>query len=307
MKAKGMTIPGDSSGVRIWCELVTGDRADELLKLNTNNRDVRREHVTNLKHVMESGKFVLMPAPVVIGKNGVILDSQHRLIAISETGIPQWMYIMDNVDESIFDKFDAGLGRKNYDHAKIAGVIDNTRVVDHMATGLINFKRNKRSTATNSGSNTKNRVEPYELLQFIRDNAEVKTAAAELAELWHVKHLHIRIMAIPFYLYRNFVDQDGVAYGPIVSDFFRKFHSGENMTSGDPVLVLKRTLEDDAAKSKNAMRLTNAQKINLFFLALSLHIQGKKVDKLRWRGEGIPKLVDRNGKDIEQKLIDQLN
>jgi hypothetical protein len=71
----------------IKTELMTPEKAKRLLKHNNNNRRVNRKNVNKYKKAIMDGKFIPTGDCITVDKYGNLLDGQHRLIAISETGV----------------------------------------------------------------------------------------------------------------------------------------------------------------------------------------------------------------------------
>lgn len=94
---------------------VTPELAAKFLESNNNNRNVRKGHVSKLAEAMLSGEWKLSPQPVSIAKNVRLLDGQHRLLAIVQSGVPQNMMICEGVEESVFDVIDIGAKRSYSD------------------------------------------------------------------------------------------------------------------------------------------------------------------------------------------------
>ena len=87
----GIAVPGTSITSQ-WVE-VTPEMATEWLDKNTKNRHVRHLHLGRLKKDMENGKFVITHQGVAICEDGTLIDGQHRLYAIKDTGKSQWMLV----------------------------------------------------------------------------------------------------------------------------------------------------------------------------------------------------------------------
>lgn len=61
---------------------------DELLAMNHNNRNVRRNHLAWIKAALKSNQFILTGQGISVSKDKVLVDGQHRLHAIKESGYP---------------------------------------------------------------------------------------------------------------------------------------------------------------------------------------------------------------------------
>ncbi|MCA3007919.1 MAG: hypothetical protein INH34_06100 [Phycisphaerales bacterium] len=65
---------------------VTPEMAVEWLRRNTNNRRVVWGHVAALRKAMKAGEWTMTHQGIAFDEDGVILDGQHRLLAL--TGMP---------------------------------------------------------------------------------------------------------------------------------------------------------------------------------------------------------------------------
>lgn len=66
---------------------ITPEIAAEILNGNTSNRPIRNQRVNQLAQTMRDGQFVLNGEPVIISKTGRLLDGQHRLHAVIQSGV----------------------------------------------------------------------------------------------------------------------------------------------------------------------------------------------------------------------------
>jgi len=61
---------------------------DSLLAMNTDNRNVRRHIVSAYRAEIISGNWRLTNQGIGVSRSGVLVDGQHRLIAIKDSGYP---------------------------------------------------------------------------------------------------------------------------------------------------------------------------------------------------------------------------
>lgn len=85
----------------IKMELMTPEKAKRLLEHNNNNRRVSRKNVNKYKKAIIEGKFLTTGDCITVDKYGNLLNGQHRLIAISETGIDVKVDIKYGVDPDV--------------------------------------------------------------------------------------------------------------------------------------------------------------------------------------------------------------
>ena len=115
-------------GIGMW-ELVTPEYARELLNHNTNNyRPVNRDSVSKLARSMKDGLWQENGESVVLNEDGILVDGQHRLHAVIESGASVWMYIMKGIAVTC-NVWDGGRTRTEMDHAHAAGLDTTLRMI----------------------------------------------------------------------------------------------------------------------------------------------------------------------------------
>ena len=98
---------------RCSVETFTPQKADEWLqKRNTRNRAVRKSHVTFLAGVMRRGEFALTPECMMVSPGGRLLNGQHRLYAVIESGATVQFLVFWDVEEALYEKIDQGTRRR---------------------------------------------------------------------------------------------------------------------------------------------------------------------------------------------------
>lgn len=107
--------------MRTTIETVTPERAEQLLATNTMNRPVSRSHVNFLKKEMEAGAFKATGQSIQVSNTNKLLDGQHRLLAVVETGIPQEFVIVYDLPEEVFTVLDRGKTRSPGTAVSMAG------------------------------------------------------------------------------------------------------------------------------------------------------------------------------------------
>ena len=76
---------------------VTPDYAATLLEKNTTNRNISQITVKRYAQAMASGEWMQNGQTITIAEDGTILDGQHRLWAVIESGITITFLIVFNV------------------------------------------------------------------------------------------------------------------------------------------------------------------------------------------------------------------
>jgi hypothetical protein len=94
---------------RVEKVFVTPQLAAEWLVRNTGNRRLVNRHVESLEHVLRRGEWSLNGETIKFSNDGRLLDGQHRLHAIINTGIGFSTWVAYGVDSSAFDTIDTNL------------------------------------------------------------------------------------------------------------------------------------------------------------------------------------------------------
>jgi hypothetical protein len=109
------------------------EQAAFFLSKNTHkNRTVNSAWVNTLASMMTRGAFQLSPQGIAIDVDGNLIDGQHRLLAIIESGIAVPMRVTFNCEPNTFETLDVGKKRSVRDVAIISGAdpwVSNTRII----------------------------------------------------------------------------------------------------------------------------------------------------------------------------------
>lgn len=92
-------------------ETITPYKAKDLLKRNTKNRPVSDKRVRHYSRLMKDGKWYLTHQGIAISENDVIIDGQHRLLAIIMANTSVDVNITYGLDDETFKYVDVGYTR----------------------------------------------------------------------------------------------------------------------------------------------------------------------------------------------------
>jgi hypothetical protein len=98
---------------------VSPEIAKHMLLSNTINRAVRPLKWKKYSQEMKSGHWKLSHQGIAFSNNGKLLDGQHRLLAIVDSGITLPFMVTYGLDESLFSKIDVGFLRTTSEVTKI--------------------------------------------------------------------------------------------------------------------------------------------------------------------------------------------
>lgn len=103
---------------------ITPAMAKKMLKEKRDNRNVAVNYVRRLADAMERGEWVLNSMPIVVDKNGKLIDGQHRLGAIILYNKTVKMTIAYDVDKDAYKTIDIGRKRTPGDMLSLQGEKD---------------------------------------------------------------------------------------------------------------------------------------------------------------------------------------
>lgn len=87
---------GETMNVSV--ETITPTIADRYLQHNTQNRHARKNLVNKYARDMQNGSWVLTHQGIAFAKDGTLLDGQHRLLAVVQSGTTVQMTVARGVD-----------------------------------------------------------------------------------------------------------------------------------------------------------------------------------------------------------------
>lgn len=95
--------------------MVTPEMAKSFLEMNTRNRPVNQSQLLLFVEQLTRGEMQLTHQGIAISETGVLLDGQHRLMAIAKTGISAQLLVSTGLPDSVFTVLDSGAKRKARD------------------------------------------------------------------------------------------------------------------------------------------------------------------------------------------------
>lgn len=116
-----MAFPSESKEVRqstnIELRTITPQEATKWLNEKGRNRDISERFVTRYANDMLAGRWELNGKTIVFGKNGELLDGQHRLLACEKVNTPFATYVVYGVESTC-----------EVDTGKIRSLADGVRI-----------------------------------------------------------------------------------------------------------------------------------------------------------------------------------
>jgi hypothetical protein len=160
---------------------LTPELAKKYLLQNKNNRTMSNRADVYAED-MKNGRWKENGESIIIDKNGLIKDGQHRLVA-TITAKHTWdVPVVSDVDPDVMDTIDTGKNRSLSDILKLEGYQRPT-----MVASIANSVLNWRKGVINGGTNTRFKVTNKIGADFVNKNKSMIIELAKLTEKIYVK------------------------------------------------------------------------------------------------------------------------
>lgn len=264
-KAESLSLIADD-GIRAEWTRITPAMAKSLLSANEGNRNLRGELVAQYARDMKAGRWRQTGDGVRVSKDGRLIDGQHRLTAIIESGKPVEMFVFRNVPDEAQVAIDAGARRTAADHLGMyLGEDSATRLA---AAARVAIEVGRYGTVARNAA-----VSTGEIVEWIDANPDIRDAvrlAGQVSRQMDAQPATVAYCALE--LAR--IDRRACL------EFFYAAATKENMHRGDPRLTLSRRFAD---ARRNRERLTREVQIGLIYRAWNAWVRGESLNFLRVR------------------------
>lgn len=132
------------SKIEINIETITPTAAKEYMKKNLHNRRISNDSVAFYADQMTKGKWMLSPEGISFDSRGILLDGQHRLLAIIRSNTKQRFVVSRGFDSDTFKVINTGKIRNGADTLHIEGITNASLVY----AGLRKYYSLKSGTST---------------------------------------------------------------------------------------------------------------------------------------------------------------
>ena len=246
---------------------ITPEIASAILENNPRNRPMKRLHVAFLCDEMRHGRWKFNGDTIRIGTDGSLIDGQHRLEAVRQTGVAIKALLVNGLDPAVFDTIDGGAKRSAGDTLSVAGEKNGRNlaaalvVADDLMTGKTDFFRLIK-------------VSNAEILNMLDRHPDIRKSVKWGKSLCRLAPFSVSV-ALHYIFSRSAPEK--------ADEFFHAVATGESLEIHNPAYLLRQRLIDNAtAKGKITRRYTAA----LFVKAWNSWRAGGKLKYLRFREVG---------------------
>jgi hypothetical protein len=260
----------DAHVVRITPEVA----AMLLLRNNArkSNRPIDQGNLCKLLTDVQNDDFTYNGASFVLSTDGDILDGQHRLTAIVQTGVTLVAVIATGVQVKAQRDMDSGKARTLADNLTMDSELYPSTLAA-VLIGLQAWERGERSTHQSSRGTTINTS--YHFLEKHPETRQIAKEAFTLAT--KIPGFGPKPLAQFMWAFDKLSVRDR-------KDFFDKLASGAGLPEGDPILQLRNFLQKDA---QSAATVTPHHRAAMLCRAWNMYRAGDaRKQKLAFRAGG---------------------
>lgn len=235
-----MNLPG---GITVRYVEVTPAMATEMLDRNQRNRKVSDRTKDAYVRSMENENWEFVGDPIRFADTGLLLDGQHRLLAVEASGVPQCFLVIEGLDEDTQKYIDGGRRRTAGDQLFMEGVT-NGRLLGASARLLLQWERWR----TRRGAITPGNAE---IIEYVQEHMGILNEGFNHARAVYTTTGASR-PAVTAAFVRALELTDDVF---VVSAWFTSLATGENLVVGQPMMTLRNTLNRDRGNADSFLQL----------------------------------------------------
>lgn len=124
-------------------KLITPKLAKELLAMNEGNRKIKKSTGFYASQML-NGEWKENGEPIIIDRNGLLKDGQHRLHAVIEANYSYRAPVISNVDPDVMDTIDTGINRSLTDVLEFNG-FKNASATASIIKGIMGYENGTKS------------------------------------------------------------------------------------------------------------------------------------------------------------------
>lgn len=252
--------------------IVTPTMAKEWLRFNDNNRNMRGPNVAMYARDIRTDRWIVTGQAIQFDRDGVMIDGQHRLMAIIKADKPVMLLVVRGLDPRAKSVIDAGAKRSAADALKFAGVTNYTLVASLCRLCLIIDSGATDATTGKKFSNS-------EIEEYREQHPETEVAASAINSYKARLPMQPSVTA---YCWMRLSEVDTEA----CVEFFTSMADSATDGRGDPRKTLLDKLRDHKDKK---VKDSAAKQIQYVFRAWNYWRAGKSLLILKdVRDEDIP-------------------
>jgi hypothetical protein len=260
------------SPTRATVEDITPEMASEWLDSNVHNRPLRQRRVNDLVGIIERGEWLLNGDAIRFAEDGSLLDGQHRLWAVMESGATVPSVVIRGLPSETQETMDMGARRTLADALTLRGETNAARLASTVnywwryENGYVRFP-SQRPTIAQS-------------MAVLEEHPTLRDATQAVSNIYRTLGWVPSVAASCYYEFQS-IDQDAA------EEFFQRLRTGEDLPKGSPILAFRRYLEQHRqGTAAGGPRASSLVTHALAIKAWNLHRAGLTTERLSWKATG---------------------
>lgn len=239
---------------------ITPAIAADWLNRNKNNRPISERLVFIYAQDMMAGRWTQNGESIIFDWNGNLLDGQHRLFAVVESGATITSIVVHGVDPATFTTIDVGKKRSASDVLAIAGITSGHNTSVAAAVNII-------LQYMGGSMLSKYHASHQQIIEYVRANPEIVELVNKARAPRGWTRGYGAMMTGILWLARD-------RYPRKSTEFFNRFLSGEGLESGSPILALRNRLANDS-------KLNRLERLALIVQAWNAYVEDRVMTRMQ--------------------------
>ena len=260
-------------------ETITPEIAKTMLGENVNNRRISRDNVNLFAREIRNGEWRFNGEAIKFGKDGRLLDGQHRLLAVIAADKPLTTLVIRGLEDETQQTMDSGKTRTLGDVLTLRGEKNSTQLASLARAVYLADQLGMEAAAQNDLKPTRG-----EIISFIDQTPQLADvlAASRAFRSQSGDMLTSSMFASLWWTFAH-IDTDAA------NRFFMSLASGANLQADDPILILRNTLMAQPHKAGRSTRDNRVRIAALTIKAWNKWRKGKPLRQLKFSaGESFP-------------------
>lgn len=214
---------------------ITPECATSWLRANRNNRPVRRRHVDFIAKQILDGEWQINGQTIIISEHENVMDGQHRLLAVIESGRQIQSLVVYGVNEQAFKTIDTGAIRTGADALclEFPEISVATLRAASTAVGWCKRLEDGKVASFRKISNT-------ETIAYVRAHQSLLGCIERVSSYQHeARPLSVGVGGALFEVFAR-------RSSDMAEDFMHKLYTGEGITRDDVEWLLRQAFIRDA-------------------------------------------------------------
>ncbi len=249
-------------------EQISPQAARELLTANTHNRNLRSPRVAQLAEAMRRGEWELNGETIKVAEDGTLIDGQHRLQAVVESGVSIETLVVRDLPPEAQDTVDTGRRRRLADVLAIEGYPDSHALGAALSI-LHRHRMRTRIDYSHGGAPT-----TQQALELIAAEPDIQESVRVARRVTKQVGGPIGVFSALHYVFCE-IDPEAT------EEFYARLADGADLPKDDPLLHLRNQLAKPRQDRNYSQSPLNIAALTI--KAFNLRRAGRRINLLSFR------------------------